>query len=67
MSSKMTVTKTSTHTKTNTKTKTETFEEDWVNVYRFKYPVLMHIGWDVSAQDTWRKRSNVNAPMAPNL
>ena len=44
MSSKMTMTKTKTHTKTNTKTKTEKFKEEWVNVYRFKYPVLLYIG-----------------------
>ena len=32
-----------THTKTNTKTKTEKFKEERVNVYRFKYPVLLNV------------------------
>ena len=37
-----TMTMTNTHTKT--KTKTEKFQEKWVNIYRFKYPVLLNIG-----------------------
>ena len=45
----MTMTMTNTHTKTETKT--EKFQEKWVNEYRFKYPVLMIIGWDVLAHD----------------
>ena len=35
---------TKTKTKTKTKIKTEKFQEKWVNVYRFKYPVLLNIG-----------------------
>ena len=44
ISSIMTMTKTNTHTKTNTKSKTKQFQEEKVNVYRFKYPVVMYIG-----------------------
>ena len=40
-----------TNTHTKTETKTEKFQEKWVNEYRFKYPVLMIIGWDVLAHD----------------